>query len=260
MVWGIAGDRMSPGGLRGAQCALAAALVLLFGSVGAGAACIDPSSLSRSVVSITRYHDADERAREPDTAGIRGTAWFLGPRLIVTAAHVARAMGLTAGTSRDVELRSGDLSASVQVRLQRFVGAREDNIAILELAAPLPSVHTLPIRSEPLVADEPMLSVGYPGAKLRVANGRFVRYGADGALADTALLELYDGDDRLVLDHGASGAPVVDCDGRVVAVVSSLIVQTLTMMSRRMRISTAWQTPNVVSVPASELKEIAVLE
>jgi hypothetical protein len=35
-----------------------------------------------------------------------------------------------------------------------------------------------------------------------------------------ALLEMYDGDDRLVLDHGASGAPVFDCMGRIVAVVS----------------------------------------
>jgi hypothetical protein len=41
---------------------------------------------------------------------------------------------------------------------------------------------------------------------------------ATGSPART-LLEMYDGNDRLVLDHGASGAPVVDCSGQVVAVV-----------------------------------------
>src|SRR5262245_44236267 len=197
MAWGIAGDRMSPGGLRGALSALAAVLAVFSVSVGADAACIAPSNLSPSIVSITRYYDAEERAREPDTAGIRGTAWFLGPRLIVTVAHVARAMRLTTGNWRDVELRSGDQSSSVPVRLQRFVGPREDNIAILELGTPFPDAHALRIRSEPLVADEPTFSVAYPGAKLRVANGRFVRYGEDVAFADTALLELYDGNDRL---------------------------------------------------------------
>ena len=51
-------------------------------------------------------------------------------------------------------------------------------------------------------------------------------------LAGAALLEMHDGNDRLVLDHGASGAPVLDCEGRVVAVVSTLITQTLRSADR----------------------------
>ena len=31
--------------------------------------------------------------------------------------------------------------------------------------------------------------------------------------------------DRYVLDHGASGAPIVDCDGNVAAVTSSILTQ-----------------------------------
>jgi hypothetical protein len=248
---------MSPGGLREKLLPLAAALVLLGSSSATEAACTDPSALSRSTVSITRHLDAGERAREPDVIGIQGTAWFLGARLIVTAAHVARSMNLNEGGWRDVELRSGDSAVSIPLRVLRFVGPRDDNIAVLELAAPFQGALTLPVRSELLVADEPMMSVAYPGERLRVASGRFVRYGTDGKLADAALLEMYDGNDRLVLDHGASGAPVVDCGGRVVAVVSSVIVQTMRMLSQNMRVSTAWQTPNVVSVPASGLKDIA---
>jgi len=43
-----------------------------------------------------------------------------------------------------------------------------------------------------------------------------------GKLSGMAFLELYEGENRLVVDHGASGAPVVDCEGRVAAVVSNV--------------------------------------
>ena len=49
----------------------------------------------------------------------------------------------------------------------------------------------------------------------------------DGRLAGTALLEMYEGDNRLAIDHGASGAPVFDCEGRIAAVISTVITQIL---------------------------------
>jgi hypothetical protein len=81
--------------------------------------------------------------------------------------------------------------------------------------------------------------------------------GAGDRFAGTALLEMHDGNDRLVLDHGASGAPVLD---RVVAVVSTLITQTIGLPTGAMRVSTAWQTPNVVSIPAEGLKGLSSAE
>ena len=84
-----------------------------------------------------------------------------------------------------------------------------------------------------------------------------MRYGEDDHFAGTALLEMYDGSDRLVLDHGASGAPVLDCTGRVVAAVSKLFTTSTWFMSREIRMSTAWGSPNVVSVPAQVLKEFS---
>jgi hypothetical protein len=93
------------------------------------------------------------------------------------------------------------------------------------------------------------VSLAYPGNRLRIAKGRFVQYGDSEKFAGTALFEIYDGDDRLVLDHGASGAPVLDCQGRVVAVVSNLFTQTLQFLSHAIKISSAWGQPNVVSVP-----------
>ena len=58
----------------------------------------------------------------------------------------------------------------------------------------------------------------------------------------------------LEAEHGASGAPVIDCAGRAVAVVSTIITQTISLPTGAVRVSTAWQTPNVVSIPAEALK------
>ena len=100
------------------------------------------------------------------------------------------------------------------------------------------------------------MSLAYPNNQLRFARGRFVEFGSDVRFVGTALLEMHDGNDRLVLDHGSSGAPVLDCGGRVVAVVSMAITQTIGFVSPALRTSTAWQTPNVVSIPVQALKDL----
>jgi hypothetical protein len=41
----------------------------------------------------------------------------------------------------------------------------------------------------------------------------------------------------------------------VVAVVSTVITQTLNLPSGAVRVSTAWQTPNVVSMPVGALED-----
>ncbi len=71
---------------------------------------------------------------------------------------------------------------------------------------------------------------------------------------------MYDGRDRLVIDHGASGAPVLDCEGRVVAVVSAAITQTIMLPTGPVRVSTAWHTPNVVAIPAATLESASQSE
>jgi hypothetical protein len=48
---------------------------------------------------------------------------------------------------------------------------------------------------------------------------------------------------------------VVDCNGRVAAVVSNVFTQSIHWAQREIRISTAWGTPNVVSVPVQALDE-----
>ena len=229
---------------------------LMGASFGVEAACIDPETRVASTVSITREFSEAERAAAPSILGIRGTAWFLTPRLIVTAAHVADAMHLTPEDWKTIRIRERGTNESIPVRTLRLVGGSySEKMAVLELKDAFPGAAALRIRKEPLVPDEPVVSLAYPNDNLRFARGRFVQYGESDALLGAALMEMHDGKDRLVLDHGASGAPVLDCEGRVVAVVSTLVTQTLSLPFGAVRVSTAWQTPNVISVPTETLRD-----
>ena len=227
---------------------------LMVGAISSSvqAECVDPSSLVRSTVSITRYFDDAEQ--RTDSLGIRGTAWFLSPTSMVTAEHVTAAMKLSEVDWRQVEILEGEKKQSIAVRILRAAGSNAERISVLELRAAYAGAQALQIRMKPLTAEERVVSLAYPGNRLRFAAGRFVRYGDGDRVAGAALFEMYDGDDRLVLDHGASGAPILDCEGRVIAVVSNVFTQTVQSPFRAMRISTAWGQPNVVSVPAQVLR------
>jgi hypothetical protein len=232
-------------------------LILANASSAVAASCIDPATLVRSTVNITREFAEDERKDTPGVLGIRGTGWFLSPRLVVTAAHVAEAMHLSSQDWREIGINERERRGTASARILQLAGSHAEKLAVLELGSAFANATALPIRTEPLVPEERVLTLGYPKSHLRFAEGRFVQYGADQKLVGTALLEIHDGNDRLVLDHGASGAPVLDCDGRVVAVVSTIITQTINLPSGAVRVSTAWQTPNVISIPADALKDFS---
>ena len=232
-------------------------LALLAMPAGAQASCIDPSTLVHSTVNITREFGADERKDAPAILGIRGTGWFLSPWLMVTAAHVAEAMRLSAQDWKEIELRERDKKEVIPARILRVAGPHAEKMAVIQLKAAFPGAAALPVRTKPLVAEERLVSLAYPDGKLRFAGGRFAEYGTGSDRAGMALIEMHDGNDRLVLDHGASGAPVLDCEGHVVAVVSTLLTQTIRLPNGAVRVSTAWQTPNVLSIPAGVLNGLS---
>jgi trypsin-like peptidase len=236
-------------------------LMLVMASARAEAGCIDPVTLAHSTVAITRYFDDQEQKNAPPgVLGVGGTGWFLSPTSMVTVGHVAAAMILSDQTWKQLDIRSGETERSISARIRLIAGSQAERIAVLELQAAFPGVQGFQVRMERLVPEEPLFSVAYPSNHLRVAGGRFVNYGDGDRLAGTALLEMYDGNDRLVLDNGASGAPVFDCEGRVVAVVSNLFTATLPFMSRAIRTTTAWGNPNVASVPIQVLKDSSRLD
>jgi len=245
---------------RAAKGALTWSWLLVFLALGplrAAAGCVDPATLTHSTVSMTRYFDEQEKKDNPGSLGIRGTAWFLSTTSMVTAEHVAAAMTLSGHDWKEVEILDGERRQSAAVRRLSLAGSQAEKIAVLELKAAFSAARGLELRMQPLAPEEPLVSLAYPGNRLRFAAGRFVEYGNSDRFKGTALLEMYDGDDRLVLDHGASGAPVLDCRGQVVAIVSNLFTQTMEFPFRAIRVSTAWGQPNVLSVPIQALKDFA---
>jgi hypothetical protein len=242
--------------LRSLLCFLA----LIVASSGAAGACIDPAVLAHSTMSIMRHFGDKELEAHPGLLGIRGTGWFLSPRSMVTVEHVAAAMNLSDQDWKLIEIGSGGNTQPTLVRIQHLAGANKEKIAVLELQTPFSGAESLKLRMEAFVPEEPVVSLAYPHSNLRVVGGRFVQYGDGEQLAGTALLEMYDGDDRLALDHGASGAPVFDCTGRVGAVVSNLFTTTIRFLSVSTRVSTAWGSPNVVSVPVPVLQDVSRAE
>jgi hypothetical protein len=127
------------------QCLLSF-LILVAMASGSGASCVDRSAFVRSTVSITREFGEDERRAEPGVLGIRGTGWFLSPRLVVTAAHVVEAMHLSAADWREIEVRETDGKASVPARIHHLAGTHAEKIAVIELQAPFRNA--VPLRGQ----------------------------------------------------------------------------------------------------------------
>ncbi|HEY1545806.1 MAG TPA: serine protease [Xanthobacteraceae bacterium] len=217
-------------------------------------ACLEPAQLAHAGVRIARYFDDAERAAQDDgTVGIQGSGWFLTPTAIVTIAHVVTAMNLTGEDWKPIEIRDGDRIWSTRARIKRLVGSGTDKVAVLELQTAIPAARSLSVRAAPLAPDERVVTLAYTAGRARFVSGRFVHYGDEHGAADGAMLEMYDGKDRLAVDYGASGAPVFDCNGRVAAVVAGVLTQTL-MLGGEVRVSTAWGMPNVLSVPVQALR------
>ena len=235
---------------------LLAVFIGLLSTIRANAACIDPAQLVHSTVSILRYFDETERDARSDVMGIRGTGWFLSPTTIVTAAHVAEAMKLSLQDWKPLEITDEHGSQLIAARIKRLAGDGAEKLAVIKLQRTGFATQTLKIRREPLAPEDQVMTLVFPEGLPHFVRGRFVQLGAGERLAGTVLLEMYEGDNRLIIDHGASGAPVIDCDGRVAAVISNVFTQSLQWASRIIRISTAWGTPNVVSVPIQVLEDL----
>jgi Trypsin-like peptidase domain len=234
--------------MRRRNCYALIFLGLLAVQSRAETACVDPALLARSTVSITRYFDDAERVS--GTIGIQGTGWFRSPTTIITVEHVATAMGLS--TEDWKLLKIGD-SQSNFVRIQRLVGGRIERLAVLKLQTAVAAAQSVAIRTSPLAPEDRVVTLVSLDRNPRSVVGRFVQYVDDGRLAGGALLEVYEGENRFVIDHGASGAPVFDCEGRIAAVISTVITQIFRTPFGDKRISTAWGSPNVVSVPIHPL-------
>lgn len=202
--------------------------------------------LLRTTVMLERMFDKDERYFDQKefkwVEGIQGTAWFVDKQTIATIGHVATSAKLD-GSWKEVTLAWSDgkdeetsLSLKVRVQLKDIIVGPEnlEPIMTLELEIPIDDAFVAPIRYTPLQNKEAVVGLGYRDGALRFAHG-YLNYpkpssepsDSDPPPKPYLPFELFDADesknDRYVFDHGASGSPLFDCDGNVVAVVQAMM-------------------------------------
>ena len=167
-------------------------------------------------------------------------------------------------------MRQRDVTVQVSARLLAVVRAVPEGFAIFELREPFPNAQTLKLREKPLSKNEPVRSIAYLDG-LRFAKGRFAEIAGSSprdhpfakVRPGSGLFEMWDIDernnDRYVLDHGASGAPIVDCEGNVAAVASSFVTQaSLYFAGREIRLTTPWGMANNTAALTQPLFDIVL--
>jgi hypothetical protein len=193
--------------------------------------CIDKESSAQSVAAITRYSHLYDDPQVVTVFGIEGASiWFLKEDEPVLALHVAKLLGLSNREWTPVEIYQNERDPKIhrhqrmRARLLRTIPWGLDGLAVLKLEEPFQGARPLAIRAEPLKPGEKIITPAYPGGLLELTTGHFL--GIDLALSNESKQASYAieiDDNRLALDSGASGAPVLDCRGRVVAAVSAQV-------------------------------------
>jgi hypothetical protein len=232
------------------------ALVLLILVTHARAADAEAPEHADRIVRITQYFTRAERAAA-GSDGRSGTGWFCGSsKYLVTIGHMVTKPALPRREWVEIEIShcsDGTMETlkthRVMVRLADLIDTPGEDIAVIELQKPLFDVKPIPVSKDMPTAKSPSYCSGFTEGTLRHASGTFHRIGKDEdspELNDFGLFEMYEGNDRLALDHGASGAPVLNTKGEVVAVLAIVKTGEVKMINgvEPMRVSTSWGTPN----------------
>lgn len=234
---------------------------------------IDLKGLAHSVVDINYYFDETERSSFTDGCiGFAATAWFFrSDRCLVTAGHVIDGMPFSKTNWTKVDIcqqayGSEDRRTNhSRVRIIESVKTRAENIIVLELKEPFIGARVLDIRREPMTNGSPIVSLAYPHGHICFARGIFhgiaPKNYQDVRIINFALLEMYSDSDRLILDHGSSGAPILDDDGRVVAILGGMmryaneIILPFDLVTRVIK---SWETPNYFGTMTDALQKFTV--
>src|SRR5215213_4261218 len=117
-----------------------AMLTMLIAQSACADSCIDPSTLTKTTVSITRYFDNDQK---PLSAldGYRATAWFYGnTRYLLSIAHfVEDAPVVERGEWMIIDVQQHGVTTRVNARLLAVINAVPEGIAAFELRDRFPN-------------------------------------------------------------------------------------------------------------------------
>jgi hypothetical protein len=168
--------------------------------------------------------------------------------MIVTAAHVAEAMKLSIQDWKPLEIADEHGSQFIAARVERLTGDQAEKLAVIELQRTVLIIRT----REPLVPEDQVMTLVYPEGFPHFVRGRLVQsVPARGLRAQRSwkctratLSIAVPREHRWSIATAASLLSLVTCSPRC-----------LPFVSRQIRISTAWGTPNVVSVPVQVLED-----
>lgn len=177
--------------------------------------------------------------------GSSGSGWRFGANHIATIGHVTLSMKLSPDTWKNITIKVSEAEygapvtiLETQARLVYFGREHSNEVAaVIELKDPLPERVTRgKVRFTPLENKEPVMAAGYVKNQLRLATGKlaFPEEESEGSSKEAVPKHLLpfnltddDKHDRLAIDHGASGGPIFDCEGNVVAISAKIATQDL---------------------------------
>ncbi len=252
-------------------------LVLFIAAINRAQAaeCPNPEHALQSVASIV-IETLDEtgnigegQQRRIEDSQKLATSWFLTQRQMLTIDHVSWGMKLSPYFSSDLVIFQRSLTSKEDVaamwneaRITKSNRRSPEAVHLVTLKQPVTKANPVKgIRTTPLRDDEPVFAVVYPRSKLHIAHGRFVAHGAFGKQyreRGFALFELSDGENRAIVNHGASGAPVFDCDGLVVGTIAVKLVHTHLSDGTALKhpLIAAKGLPNAAAVPAQAVLDL----
>jgi hypothetical protein len=85
-------------------------------------------------------------------------------------------MKLTAKDRKLLEIAAGDGRQLITARIQRLAGDSAEKLAVIDLQHPASDAQSVAIRRDPLMPEEPVVTLAYPRGRPHFVQGRFVRF------------------------------------------------------------------------------------
>lgn len=241
--------------------------LVLAGSQYADANCINPKDYLDSTVSLVRYNAFYDDYKDG------GTAWFYkDARTLVTAGHVAMGILLSSEWS-SLEIRQrkdlytisetqparilqiGNIASASNTEIAFMEKYAKVDLAIIELAFDFHGARPLEISQSKPPHYSPLWAIAYPKNKAVLANGRSIPPGYDKKYLEEYASMLHVNIQNPRLRHGASGAPILNCEGKVAGILNIYIDRVLHLANGK-TIKRPASAPTNYAVPASFITEL----
>lgn len=250
------------------KTALLLAIAFFISAVPVDATCISAENYYNSAVSIKIYKDGKP---------FQGSAWFYkDSKTLVTAGHFARILPDDPPAWSKIEIlqqRKGrKIFKRQNVRIMRIGNIRDasirelgfmekyarEDLGILELESPFLDALPLDVAPHKVEPYYPLRILAYPYGKLTPARARSLPPGLDEKFFGRfeSLLHIEILNQRNIAGAGASGSPVLNCEGKVAGTITAQLSDVFVNPQRLWVIRPAYGSATNYAVPSSFLTEL----